>query len=110
MSEPVTIIFQTAAGARVEVPARAGASVMEAAIMNNVGGIEAECGGSCICATCHVYCDQVPDGLLDEMSATEDDMLDLAAAERRSSSRLSCQIRVNARLDRAVFVIPEAQF
>ncbi|MBN9035026.1 MAG: 2Fe-2S iron-sulfur cluster binding domain-containing protein [Rhizobiales bacterium] len=110
MSESVTIIFEKRDGERIEVAARTGASVMETAVVNNVAGIEAECGGSCICATCHVYCDHVADGVLDEMSPIEDDMLDLAAAERRPSSRLSCQIRVGPALDRAVFVIPEAQF
>src|SRR5690606_20049531 len=54
MSTPVTIIFETAQGRR-EVQAKLGASVMETAVMNNVSGIEAECGGACICATCHVY-------------------------------------------------------
>lgn len=110
MSETVTIIFETREGARIEVAARVGASVMETAVMNNVGGIEAECGGSCICATCHVYCGEPLNCALGEVSATEDDMLDLAAAERRPSSRLSCQIRVSAALDRAVFIIPQAQF
>lgn len=110
MSETVTIIFEKCDGQRIEVAARAGASVMETAVINNVGGIEAECGGSCICATCHVYCDDVAEGALAEMSSVEDDMLDLAAAERRPTSRLSCQIRVGPELDRAVFVIPEAQF
>lgn len=110
MSESVTIFFETHDGARIEVAARPGSSVMEAAVIGNVGGIEAECGGSCICATCHVYCDHVTDGVLGEMSPGEDDMLDLAAAERRPTSRLSCQIKVSADLERAVFIIPETQF
>lgn len=109
MSGPVTIIFETAQGRR-EVQAKIGASVMETAVMNNVSGIEAECGGACICATCHVYTDKVPQELLQPMSSEEDDMLDMATAERRSTSRLSCQLRVTAELENTVFIIPESQF
>src|SRR5690606_5844623 len=109
VSTPVTIIFETAQGRR-EVQAKLGASVMETAVMNNVSGIEAECGGACICATCHVYADNVPEELLKPMSSEEDDMLDMATAERRPTSRLSCQLRVTPELDNQVFIIPENQF
>lgn len=109
MSGPVTIIFETANGRR-EVQAKIGASIMETAVMNNIGGIEAECGGACICATCHVYTDNVPEDLLKPMSSEEDDMLDMAMAERRQTSRLSCQLRVTPELNNTVFIIPENQF
>ncbi|GGA58116.1 (2Fe-2S) ferredoxin [Nitratireductor aestuarii] len=109
MSGTVTIFFETPQGLR-EVGAKIGASVMETAVMNNVSGIEAECGGACICATCHVYTDKVPQELLQPMSSEEDDMLDMATAERRSTSRLSCQLRVTAELENTVFIIPESQF
>lgn len=110
MGDTITITFEVGEARRIEVHAKPGVSVMEAAVMNNVGGIEAECGGACICATCHVYCDEIPEGVLGEMSAEEDDMLDLAAGERRPKSRLSCQLRVTEKLENAVFIIPENQF
>lgn len=110
MSDTITIKFRNGGGEPVEVQARAGVSVMEAAVMNNIHGIEAECGGACICATCHVYCDGLDASVLPEMSSEEDDMLDMATAERRPGSRLCCQLRVNDNLEGAVFTIPESQF
>lgn len=110
MSGSVTIRFEKSSGEQIEVQARAGISVMEAAIMNNIGGIEAECGGACICATCHVYCDRIDDGVLSEMTSEEDDMLDMVSGERRPTSRLSCQLRVSDRLRDAVFILPEPTF
>lgn len=110
MSGSVTIRFEKSSGEQIEVQARAGISVMEAAIMNNIGGIEAECGGACICATCHVYCDRIDDGVLSEMTSEEDDMLDMVSGERRPTSRLSCQLRVSDRLQDAVFILPEPAF
>lgn len=110
VSGAVTIRFKRSSGDQIEVQARHGCSVMEAAIMNNVAGIEAECGGACICATCHVYCDHIEDGVLGEMSAEEDDMLDMVAGERRPTSRLSCQLRVSDGLRDAVFILPESVF
>lgn len=110
MSGSVSIRFEKSSGEQIEVQARAGISVMEAAIMNNIGGIEAECGGACICATCHVYCDRIDDGVLSEMTSEEDDMLDMVSGERRPTSRLSCQLRVSDRLQDAVFILPEPAF
>lgn len=110
VSESVTIRFEKSSGDQIEVQARHGCSVMEAAIMNNVAGIEAECGGACICATCHVYCDHIDEGVLAEMSSEEDDMLDMVAGERRPTSRLSCQLRVSDNLKDAVFILPESAF
>ena len=75
-----------------------GATVMEAAIRNAIPGIEAECGGACACATCHVY---VEDGWSEKLkppSAEETDMLDMAIAVE-PNSRLSCQIPINASTD-----------
>ncbi|MGY6709242.1 MAG: 2Fe-2S iron-sulfur cluster-binding protein [Rhizobiaceae bacterium] len=108
MADAIAIIFESADGHRHEIEARQGASLMEAAIMNNVPGIEAECGGSCICATCHVYCDQIAD-IVGMPSEEEDAMLELAAAERRDASRLSCQIKVTPELAGAVVSIPSHQ-
>lgn len=107
MTDSILITFETSDGKKVEVQARTGISVMEAAVMNNITGIEAECGGACICATCHVYCKFPSGAAVDEMSLAEDDMLDLAAAERQEASRLSCQLQVSKNMHGAVFVIPE---
>lgn len=88
----------------VEVPV--GVSVMKAAVNNAVPGIVAECGGSCMCATCHVY---VGAAALPPISADEDEMLDVTAAERRPTSRLSCQLVLTDDLDELVVDVPETQ-
>jgi ferredoxin, 2Fe-2S len=88
------ITFISAAGARQEIEAESGMSIMAAAQHNGVAGIEAECGGSLSCGTCHVYLD---DSCMDKVAApseAEIEMLDLVAAERRPGSRLSCQVRL----------------
>ncbi len=109
MSETVTIVFLTPAGERLEVPARSGESVMEAAIQNNVDGIEAECGGACMCATCHVYAGEAAVAALPPRSEDEEDLLESAAAEVRDESRLSCQLTVTPALAGAVFGLPDRQ-
>ena len=94
------VVFITLDGAQRVVDANVGESVMAAAVRNGIPGIIGECGGNCSCATCHVYVD-------DEFSASvggardmEDDLLDLGvAADRRDTSRLSCQITVTEDLD-----------
>ena len=85
-----------------------GGSVMQAAIENLVPGIDADCGGECACATCHVM---VTDGWTDTVGGPgerEDEMLDLTP-ERESSSRLSCQIEVRDELDGLIVRLPEFQ-
>ena len=86
-----------------------GATLMEGAVQNDVKGIVAECGGSCMCATCHVYVDAQFVDLLPEMEEEEDEMLDGAAAERKANSRLGCQVRVSNKLDGFIVHIPEKQ-
>ena len=71
---------------------------MENAIRNAVPGIEAECGGACACATCHVYVDEAWTAEVGEPEAMEEDMLDFAY-DVRPNSRLSCQIKVRDELD-----------
>lgn len=104
-----TINFILKDGSTRAVEAPAGLSVMEAAIRNNVRGIDAECGGSCSCATCHVYVD---DAFLDRLPAPDDmelELLDGVAAERLPGSRLSCQIPLSAELDGIVVRVPAQQ-
>jgi 2Fe-2S ferredoxin len=90
------------------VDAEVGATVMETAIKNDVPGIEAECGGACACATCHVYVDEAWREKAGEASAMEQDMLDFAF-DVRPNSRLSCQIKVTDELDGLVVTTPERQ-
>ena len=87
-----------------------GTSLMRGAVQGNVHGIEAECGGCCSCATCHVYIDASFLALLPAMDAMEDELLSGAAAERRQESRLSCQIDARPELDGLVVRIPDRQF
>lgn len=103
------VIYILKDGSRREVEATAGESVMAAAIRNNVPGIEAECGGCLSCATCHVYVDPDFAARLSAMEPDEDDLLTGVAAERRPTSRLSCQIIVDDGLDGLIVEVPEAQ-
>lgn len=90
------------------VDAEPGMSVMEAAIRNMVPGIDADCGGACACATCHVYVDKNWIEKTGERSSMEESMLDFAS-DVEDSSRLSCQIKVNETLDGLVVRLPESQ-
>jgi 2Fe-2S ferredoxin len=85
-----------------------GSTVMETAIKNNVPGIEAECGGACACATCHVYVDDAWRAIVGDPSPMEEDMLDFGY-DVKPSSRLSCQIKVTAELEGLILRIPERQ-
>jgi 2Fe-2S ferredoxin len=96
-------------GTRHEVDAEPGMTVMEAAIKNSVPGIEAECGGACACATCHVYVDEAWVEKCGKPSEMEEDMLDFAF-DVRPTSRLSCQIRVSDAIDGLIVRTPEKQF
>lgn len=93
------VTYITPEGAEKEIDLRLGQSVMEGAIRNGLPGILAECGGSCMCATCHVYILNSDKESLPPMSDDEDAMLDESTAERRENSRLSCQIRMTDELD-----------
>lgn len=103
------ITFIQPDGKSVTVAADAGLTVMEVAKKNAVNGIEAECGGACACATCHVYVDGAWTGKVGKPSEMEADMLDFAF-DVRDESRLSCQIKVSAALDGLVLRVPAKQF
>ena len=102
------IIYVTHDDQRFELDAENGATVMETAVRAGVPGIEAECGGACACATCHVYVDPTFTASAGEPDAMEADMLDFAW-EPSAHSRLSCQLRINETLDGLVVRIPERQ-
>ncbi len=102
------VIFIEASGASHEVEVPVGISLMRAAIDNSIEGIDAECGGSCSCATCHVYVDaperlSAPDNM-------ESDMLEMVAADRKPGSRLSCQLAMRPEMDGITIRIPETQY
>ena len=85
-----------------------GLSVMEGAIQNEIPGIDADCGGSMACATCHVYVEQT---WLDKLPKAEDgeiDMIDMAS-EPKKNSRLSCQLIVSDELDGLLITTPAKQ-
>ncbi len=103
------ITYMEQDGTRHDVEAKVGETVMEAAVRNQVPGIEADCGGACACATCHVYVDEAWTGTTGNPSEMEEDMLDFAY-EVRQNSRLSCQLRVSEEFDGLVVTTPERQF
>ena len=86
-----------------------GLSVMEGAIQNDVPGIDADCGGACACATCHVYVREEWADKVGKAVEMEEDMLDFAF-DVRDNSRLSCQIKVSGSIDGLTLDLPEKQF
>ena len=90
----------------VEVPKEL--SIMEGAVQNNIPGIDADCGGSCACATCHVYVDDKWFNKLPKKEDAEQDMLDMAF-EPKKFSRLACQITATDELDGLVVKMPSKQ-
>ena len=85
-----------------------GLSVMEGAVQNNIPGIDADCGGSMACATCHVYVKEEWFNKLPKKEDGEDDMLDMAF-EPKKNSRLSCQLMVTDQLEGLIVNLPEKQ-
>ncbi|MCL2430605.1 MAG: 2Fe-2S iron-sulfur cluster-binding protein [Alphaproteobacteria bacterium] len=102
------ITYIDADGASRTIEAEIGSTVMETAIKQGVPGIEAECGGACACATCHVYVEEAWLPIVGQPSPMEEDMLDFGY-DVRSNSRLSCQIKVTPEIDGLVVRTPERQ-
>ena len=96
-------------GAEQTVEGLPGMSVMETAVKNMVPGIDADCGGACACATCHVYIEPEWVEKAGGRNPMEEDMLDFAF-DVRENSRLSCQIKVSDALDGLRVKVPEKQF
>jgi len=84
-------------------------TIMEAAIQNSVPGIDADCGGACACATCHVYIDSAWVDKTGKAEQMEQDMLDFAF-DVTEESRLSCQIKISDDLEGLLVNLPEKQF
>jgi ferredoxin, 2Fe-2S len=93
-----------------DVPGKAGQSLMRAAIEAGIDGIKADCGGLMTCATCHVYVDEAWAERLPEPSSDENAMLEMTAAERRPTSRLSCQIVLDEALSGLTAGLPDTQY
>ena len=105
----IDIVFIDHDGAERKVEARPGSTVMLAAVTNGVPGIDADCGGSCSCATCHVFVHEDWIEKVGEMNPTEEAMLSLNP-DRKTNSRLSCQIPVSEELNGFIVTTPEFQF
>ena len=103
-----TITFIEHDGTKHEVEAELGATVMETAMRHDIGGIVAECGGSCTCATCLVHVDDAWSPIVGKPSEEEDQMLD-SAFEVKPTSRLACQIKVTDALDGLIVYTPAYQ-
>ena len=103
----VTYISHTSETTTIDVPV--GTTVMENAIKNGIDGIVAECGGACMCATCHVYVDPAFLDRLPEIGEEQEEMLGSTFAERKPNSRLSCQIQMKAEYDGLIVRMPERQ-
>ena len=102
------VLFVQPDGQRVQADGVEGITAMEAALRAGVVGIEADCGGACSCATCHVYVDEAWKDAVGAASGMEEDMLDFAY-DVRPHSRLSCQIRLTDALDGLVLHVPSRQ-
>ncbi|MDC0422462.1 2Fe-2S iron-sulfur cluster-binding protein [Hellea sp.] len=102
------INFVDSDGTNREVETKNGTSVMEAAVQNMIPGIDADCGGACACATCHVYVSNDWMRKLKAKDDMEDSMLDFAE-DVQDNSRLSCQILMNDELDGITVTTPESQ-
>ena len=85
-----------------------GLTVMEGAVQNNIPGIDADCGGSMACATCHVYVKEDWFNKLPKKESGEEDMIDMAY-EPNKFSRLSCQLTVSDEIDGLVVQLPKKQ-
>ncbi|OJU86516.1 MAG: hypothetical protein BGO13_03695 [Burkholderiales bacterium 66-5] len=103
------IHFISPTGETTTLQAKDGDSAMATAMAAGLNGIVAECGGSAMCATCHVYVDEAWADKLPAPLANELEMLECTASERRATSRLSCQIKIDAALDGIVLSLPETQ-
>ena len=102
------ITYRDSQGNSKTIEVEKGLSVMEGAIQNNIPGIDADCGGSMACATCHVYVKEEWFNKLPKKEDGEEDMLDMAF-EPKKNSRLSCQLMVTDQLEGLVVNLPEKQ-
>jgi ferredoxin, 2Fe-2S len=105
----IKITFIQHDGSETTVSGVPGMTVMETAVKNSIPGIDADCGGACACATCHIYIEPDWHSKAGSRNPMEEDMLDFAF-DVRDNSRLSCQIKVTEQLDGLRLRVPEKQF
>ena len=103
-----TIQYREHDGTSHTIDAPVGLSLMEAAVNEGIPGIDADCGGECACATCHIYLDATWDGLVDPATDAEIEMLGFAV-DVLPESRLSCRIPVRADYDGLIVRLPASQ-
>ena len=103
------VTYKSQDGKETTLDIDVGTSVMQAAVFNGLDGIVAECGGSCMCATCHVYVREDQLNLCPPLETDEDAMLEGTASPRLANSRLSCQLVVSEQMDGLVVTLPETQ-
>lgn len=103
----VTYVSPSGSSRKIDVPA--GMSVMQAALNHRVEGILGECGGNCMCATCHAYVDPSFLSRIPPVTDNEKFMLSIAAEGPEANSRLSCQIKMTEELDGIVVRLPGKQ-
>ena len=106
----ITVHLVASDGTRHTLVAAVAQSLMRAAVAAGLDGIKADCGGMMTCATCHVYVDEAWSARLPPPSLDEDAMLEMTAAPRRPTSRLSCQIALDADLDGLTATMPDTQY
>jgi len=106
----ITIHFVSATGETTPIQARTGQSLMLAAVEANVKGIDADCGGTITCATCHVMVGTPWLERLPAVSPDEDSVLDFTASPRTAGSRLCCQIELTPELDGLTVALPPTQY
>jgi ferredoxin, 2Fe-2S len=102
------IVFIEPSGARREIDAQPGITLMETAVQHRVQGILAQCGGACACATCHVYIPPAWLAKLEPREEMEEGMLE-SAWEPRETSRLSCQVHITPNLEGLEITVPQHQ-
>ena len=105
----VQILFKSHSGEEQWVDGETGSSLMQAAVSNGVAGIDADCGGSCSCATCHVILNETWDGTLEEPSVQEADMLSFAV-DPTPYSRLACQVQLTDQHEGLTLAVAKRQY
>ena len=105
----MTVYFVEHGGTRHVLETTTNTSLMRLAKDNGIPGIDADCGGECSCGTCHINLSQYWFDKLDPLSEREEEMLSMNP-ERTDTSRLSCQISVEERIDQIVILLPKFQF
>jgi 2Fe-2S ferredoxin len=105
----VQVTFIDPHGHETSIDVRPGWSMMQAGTANGVKGIEAECGGSCACATCHCYIEGPAADAVPAAADMELAMLDMVVAEHKPNSRLSCQIKASADIEGLILRVADVQ-